>query len=170
MRKHFVLGLAFILATIAVARAVDDPGQTYGDAFILLQEAQNAEANSDWATATAKYSAAGELLRGIRSSNPDWNPQVVEYRLKDVAQKLDAAKAKVPAGTSVPAVEKPAEPAAPPAVATPPPAPLAAEFATPEATSRSRTEMERPKQENEKLASQHEQTRKAPAPDHPNKP
>src|SRR2546426_6951009 len=95
MKKLFVLWLVLGITFCTTARAANDPGATYADAFILAQDAQSAEANSDWAAAFSKYSAAAELLRGIRASNPEWNPQVVEYRLKDVTQRLESVKGKV---------------------------------------------------------------------------
>jgi len=115
MRKLFVLSLVLGITICTTARGADDPGKAYADAFILEQDGQNAEANSDWAAAATKYNAAAELLRDIHSSNPDWNPQVVEFRLRDVNGKLDAIKGKVPAAPPPPT---PVEP-----LTTPAPAP-----------------------------------------------
>ena len=95
MKKYLVVFLSLIMA-INVARAEADPGQLYADAFILLQDGQIAEQKSDWSTAFQKYNAASEILTGLRKSTPDWNPHVVEYRLKDVTGKLDAVRSKVP--------------------------------------------------------------------------
>jgi hypothetical protein len=64
-----LVALLLVLGTVVstfVARAADDPGQAYADAFILIQDGQNAEAKSDWATAAAKYNAAADKLRGLR--------------------------------------------------------------------------------------------------------
>ena len=100
MKKYLVVFLSLIVA-INVARAEADPGQLYADAFILLQDGQIAEQKSDWSTAFQKYNAASEILTGLRKSTPDWNPHVVEYRLKDTTGKLDAVRSKVPASLPV---------------------------------------------------------------------
>ena len=100
MKKYLVVFLSLIVA-INVARAEADPGQLYADAFILLQDGQIAEQKSDWSTAFQKYNAASEILTGLRKSTPDWNPHVVEYRLKDTTGKLDEVRSKVPASLPV---------------------------------------------------------------------
>ena len=118
MKKYLVVFLSLIVA-INVARAEADPGQLYADAFILLQDGQIAEQKSDWSTAFQKYNAASEILTGLRKSTPDWNPHVVEYRLKDITGKLDAVRSKVPASLPVvaPAPVVPVTPA--PVIVTP---------------------------------------------------
>jgi chromosome segregation ATPase len=158
MRRHLSLLLTGLLAATVMTRAAEDPGQSYADAFILIQDGQADEAKSDWASAAAKYNAAADKLRALRAENPDWNPQVVEYRLRDVGTKLDALKTKLP--------EQPA-PAA--SVETSNANALAVEFATPQATSRLRAEVERLRDENAKLASDLAQARKIPVVIPPNK-
>ncbi|MEI8316097.1 MAG: hypothetical protein WCG79_11690, partial [Verrucomicrobiota bacterium] len=95
MKKYLVLFLLLIVA-INFVRADADPGQLYADAFILLHDGQAAEHTADWATAFQKYTTAVDILNNIRKATPDWNPHVVEYRLKDITDKLDAVRGKAP--------------------------------------------------------------------------
>ena len=95
MKKYLVVFLVLI-AAINLVHAEADPGQLYADAFILLQDGQAAEQKSDWGIAFQKYNTASEIPRNLRKDMPDWNPHVVEFRLKDITEKLDAVRGKVP--------------------------------------------------------------------------
>ena len=132
MKKYFLVFLS-LLAALNLARADADPGPQYANAFILLQDGQAAEQNSDWGAAFQKYNSAIEILRGIRKDAPGWNPHVVEYRLKDINDKLEAVRGKVPA----------APPVAAPAVVDP-------------ALTAVRAELEQAKAENARLHQDHE--------------
>lgn len=84
-----------------------DPSDRYSDAFVLIQQGQAAEEKSDLATAYHKYRMALDILHGIRTDSPDWNAQMVEYRLKDCQSHFDAVKAKLPEPPAAPAAERP---------------------------------------------------------------
>ena len=84
------------------------------------------------------------MLQALRQNSPDWNPQVVDYRLKDVTEKLPRRAPKRPPHPRL--LPAPAPAAAPdgktgpsprfPAVKAPAPsAPLNVELATPQATT-----------------------------------
>jgi hypothetical protein len=91
-----------------------DPGTSYSDAFVLVQQGQAAEEKADLVTAYQKYRGALDILHTIRTEQPDWNGQMVEFRLKDTESHFEAIKAKLPNPPAVPAVETSA--AASPAV------------------------------------------------------
>ena len=111
MKKCVVVRFALVLCLVSVAftqpaRAAD-PGSRYSDAFVLIQQGQAAEEKSDLATAYHRYQDALNVLHSIRTDSPDWNAQMVEYRLKDCQSHFDAVKTKLPEPPPVPAAETP---------------------------------------------------------------
>lgn len=135
MKKRLVILYAIALCLLAVIPAwAADPGTRYADAFVLIEQGQAAEEKADLATAYHNYQSALSTLHSIRTDSPDWNAQMVEYRLKDCQARFDTIKAKLP--------EPPPAPAAAASVATavtpvpevqPPPAPVVTPPALPPA-------------------------------------
>lgn len=159
--KHYLAFVLSLFVVVHAASAAPDPGATYADAFVLIQEGQTAEQGSDFATAAQKYNFAIDLLRGIRKDSADWNPQVVEFRLKDAVDKLEAVRGKVPPAPA----PKPVQPPTPiPAPAAPgeQPAPLNVELSSPNATARLRNELDRLKEDNARLLRDLEAAKSAP--------
>ncbi|MGA2140638.1 MAG: hypothetical protein ABSH14_17430, partial [Verrucomicrobiia bacterium] len=125
----FALASCLFSAVLPKCVSAADPGDRYSDAFVLIQQGQAAEEKSDLSTAYNKYHAALDILHAIRTDSPDWNAQMVEYRLKDCQTHFDAIKTKLPEPLPAPAAEPPSIMS--PAVATPteqpsplPPAPV----------------------------------------------
>jgi hypothetical protein len=110
------------------ARATD-PGNRYTDAVVLIQEAENAEGKSDYASALPKYRDALNILHDIRTVSPDWKANMVEFRVNDCESHLNQLKTKLasPSTTPVASVTAPvmtlasAEPSSTPEASTPPP-------------------------------------------------
>src|ERR1017187_2111383 len=165
-RLVFLFATALCLMSALPARSTwaADPGPRYADAFVLIEQGQTAEEKSDLATAYHKYQAALDMLHTIRTDAPDWNAQMVEYRLKDCQSRFDAVKTKLPEPPPAPAAEVPAAPVVTPAVqvpaptepvATPPtpsPAP-AVKAATADHSAKLKTQIERLEPENHQLKS-----------------
>jgi chromosome segregation ATPase len=129
MKKRLVVLFATALCLLATVPAKSawaaDPGSRYADAFVLIEQGQAAEEKSDLATAYRSYQSALNTLHSIRTDSPDWNAQMVEYRLKDCQARFDAVKAKVPEPPRVPAAaEVPAASVVTPAVQVPAAAPV----------------------------------------------
>ncbi len=109
-------------------RAAEDPGDKFLEAYFLIQDGDTAEHNSDWGTATTKYSAARGILDQIKAQAPDWNPHIIEFRTQYVEEHLAALKAKVAATaapetpTAAPAPQPEAPAIVPPPVVLAPPA------------------------------------------------
>ncbi len=103
--------------------AAPDPADQFLEAYFLIQEGDAAERQSDWVKAETKYTGALEILRQIESATPDWNPHIVQFRIKYCNAHVAELKAKsappapAPAPTPTPATETPS-PAEPPAAAT----------------------------------------------------
>lgn len=90
MKSLFAVLLLFALAVCLFA--ADDPGAQYVDAFLLIQEGDAAKAASDWKAAYTKFSAAQNILLGIRDKSPSWNPHLVQFRLDYCAEQIDQIK------------------------------------------------------------------------------
>jgi chromosome segregation ATPase len=91
MKHLLVLALLFTLA-VGHALAADDPGPQYVDAFLLIQEGDAAKGKSDWKTAYTKFSAAQNILLGIKEKSPAWNAHLIQFRLEYCAEQIDAIK------------------------------------------------------------------------------
>ena len=169
MKKRLVILFATALCLLSAVSArstwAADPGPRYADAFVLIEQGQTAEEKSDLATAYHRYQAALDILHTIRTDAPDWNAQMVEYRLKDCQSRFEAIKTKLPepppapAAAEVPAasvvtsaVQVPA--AAPVPVTTPPaPPPAPATQATADRSAKLKTQINKLEAENHQLKS-----------------
>ncbi|HUI06507.1 MAG TPA: tetratricopeptide repeat protein [Verrucomicrobiae bacterium] len=150
MKTTLLLCVAFALCSRGATQlwAAPDPGDRFLEAYFLIQDGDAAERQGDWAKANTKFSSALDILREIKADSPDWNPHIIEFRLKYIDDRLTELKPKLqppepapppaapaPAAVQAPAAS-PAPPAAapaaeatnpPPAVAAPPPPPVETE-------------------------------------------
>ncbi len=84
-----------ILLTVARAQA-DGPDDQYVVVYNLIQEGDNLNSGGAPRQALAKYVEAQQALDKFRKGYPDWNPQVVNFRLTYVATKIAALQAMLP--------------------------------------------------------------------------
>jgi len=98
MKRTFLLSLLLVLCSWGAARALAaaDPGERFLDAYFMIQDGDAAEAKGDWQTADAKFTAALEVLREVKSQDPNWNSHIIEYRTKYCMGRLEALKSKLP--------------------------------------------------------------------------
>lgn len=129
-----VLGL---LAALAVVRA-EDASDLFLRAYQDFQNGEKLERDGDVRGAYSRYQSAARQLEEIVKAQPDWQPPVVEYRLKKTRENLERLGPQV---ASLPAVEEGPEGPLPRAepVSLPPPAintsrPLTGPTATPRPT------------------------------------
>ena len=118
MKKCLVACVLLAVCSCGLSRvwAAADPGDQFLDAYFLIQDGDAAESKGDWVKADSKFKAALDILREIKSQKPDWNPHIIEFRMKYCADHLEALKPKLPVAPPPPA---------PPTPATPPQAPAA---------------------------------------------
>jgi hypothetical protein len=125
MKKCLVILFAIALCLLAVVPVIPawavDPGTRYADAFVLIEQGQAAEEKADLATAYHNYQSALSTLHSIRTDSPDWNAQMVEYRLKDCQARFDAIKTKLPEPPPAPATAASVATAVTPVAEVPPP-------------------------------------------------
>lgn len=117
MKKSLLLCLLVAVSAILApaARAAGDPGDRFLEAYFLIIDGDAAERQSDWAKAEAKYRGAIEVLNEIRAESPNWNPHILDFRLKYCAEHLDALRARLVPAEAAPAAPAPAAPPAEPA-------------------------------------------------------
>ena|GEM_PF-714541 len=152
----------------ALSFSIAAPAQDLADKAIqvweLVRAAEKDEAGNNGAAAYEKYRDAIRVLREMRAADPNWNPHLVDFRLKDCADRISA-------------LEKSGR-----HLQTPPPAPAAGATTTPaapnpfvnqdhkvrEEMAKLRAELEREKQEKadvqRKLTAAEDQVRRSQVP------
>ncbi len=79
------------------------PGEDYVRVYSLLQQGEMLEKSGRTAEALAAYLDAEKGLSRIKRANPDWNPKVVEFRLRHLQTRINALTPPPPvASTPVP--------------------------------------------------------------------
>ena len=93
--KWFSVIVALLLA-VAGARA-EGPDDQYIRIYNLIQEADKLNSAGQPSEALPKYLEAQTALQRFQKGYPDWNVQVISFRLNYVAGKIAAVSARVPA-------------------------------------------------------------------------
>ncbi|MFZ9853735.1 MAG: hypothetical protein ACO3I0_01365 [Limisphaerales bacterium] len=97
-----------VLALVLVSRLLAGPDDDFVAAYQLLQQTAAERERGAPPRAREGYLKAQEMLRALQRSYPQWNDRVVAYRLRYVAEKLEALPAADAAGTSTAAPSDPA--------------------------------------------------------------
>jgi Flp pilus assembly protein TadD/uncharacterized coiled-coil DUF342 family protein len=71
-----------------VAAQSEDPSETFLKAYMTSQQGEKLEHDSQFKAALAKYRFAGSLLEELRKRHSDWQPAIVEYRSRKVAENI----------------------------------------------------------------------------------
>lgn len=93
--------LVFIIASFCLSLAPlvradsTDPGEIFLSAYMSAQEADKLENQGNFKGARAKLRFAGSVLDQLQLRSPDWNPLVVEFRKKKVAEALQKLEDKI---------------------------------------------------------------------------
>lgn len=109
------LGVVVAVVTLA-SQLVAGPDDDFVAAYQLIQQTDAERERGESSRAREGYLKAQEMLRALKRSYPQWNDRVVAYRLRYVAEKLEAlpaADAAATPGGAAPASTAPATPAAP---------------------------------------------------------
>ena len=97
------------LALAPLGRAESgDPGEVFLSAYMSAQQAEKLESQGSFKAALTKYRFAGSVLDQLQQRSPDWNPLVLEFRKKKVADAIQKLEEKIaleapPAPVSTPA-------------------------------------------------------------------
>lgn len=96
MKRCFALVMALLLAALPRLHAQGTDDQ-YVRIYNLIQEADSSNDRGLASDALSKYLQAQTALQRFQRINPDWNVQVVKFRLNYLTAKVVALSAKVPA-------------------------------------------------------------------------
>jgi Flp pilus assembly protein TadD/uncharacterized coiled-coil DUF342 family protein len=120
MKKLLLFCIAFTFCERGANQlwAASDPGDRFLEAYFLIQEGDAAQRQADWAKADTKFNGALETLKEIKKDSPDWNPHIIEFRLKYVSDRLAELKSKLQPTEPVQPPPAPAPPAETPSAAT----------------------------------------------------
>src|SRR3974390_64474 len=90
-KKFFTLTLLALLLTSWVARA-QDAESDYTAVYINITAGDELNKAGDFVRARAKYVQAQKDLQALQQINPNWNNEVVTYRLSYLAEKIAATQ------------------------------------------------------------------------------
>lgn len=108
--KRFLVIVALFLAVLGTR--AEGPDDQYVRIYNLIQEADKLNSNDQPSEALSKYLQAQTALQRFQKGYPDWNNNVVNFRLNYMADKIAALSARVPApaAPAPKAAAKPGEP------------------------------------------------------------
>src|SRR5438132_9898964 len=81
-------GFFFLLASGQLQAQSDDPSEIFLKAYMTSQQGEKLEHDNQFKAALAKYRFAGSLLEELRKRHGDWQPAIVEYRSRKVAENI----------------------------------------------------------------------------------
>lgn len=90
--------LILILAMVHPGRAADDPAERWLDAFVLLQTGRQLAERDLWPLALANYVTALESFERLAEEHPDYQPEIIAFRVKDLQKSIAHANESMNAG------------------------------------------------------------------------
>jgi len=127
-QQLFLLLAATVLASGAPLPAAVSPQDDYLKIYMMINDGEKLSQSGQVSQAREKYETALSRLEKLKNENPEWEPTIVRYRIKDLNEKL--ASLKSAKDTPVPSAPEPAVPAPAPAK-TEPASPAKSEPASP---------------------------------------
>jgi Flp pilus assembly protein TadD len=97
MKQMFALVILLLAAGLTPALAQADADDQYLMIYSLLQQADNLADNGQPQQALAQYAEVQTELQKFQKVFPDWNPNIVNFRLKYLAGKIADITAALPA-------------------------------------------------------------------------
>jgi Flp pilus assembly protein TadD len=117
--KRLAVFVILILALLLPARAQENPDDQYLIIYALMQQADTYDNSGEPRRALDDYVEAQTNLQKFQKVFPDWSPNIVNFRLNYLAEKIAEATARLPStNTLPPAASVSATPVAAPAAAT----------------------------------------------------
>jgi Tfp pilus assembly protein PilF len=98
--KLFAATIIVWFSLLTVGLAQQDADNRYLLIYEQLQQADGLFQGGQLPEALAAYQAAQSQLQSFQQIYPDWDTDIVSYRLKNVADKIAALKAQLPAATA----------------------------------------------------------------------
>ncbi len=107
MKWLCMVGVGWLSLALSVWAA--GPNEAYVRIYTLMQQGERLESANEGTQALAAYLDARQGLLRLKRSQPEWNPKVVDFRLRYLDTKIERLAPRA----SVPALTQPAEPAVP---------------------------------------------------------
>jgi tetratricopeptide (TPR) repeat protein len=105
--KFFLTVAVIIFVSLTSVRAQQEADEKYLDIYSLIQSAENLAGTGETRDAVVGLADAQVQLQKFQKLYPTWNPDIVAYRLNDIAAKMSAMKGqsapKPAAGATTPA-------------------------------------------------------------------
>jgi Flp pilus assembly protein TadD/uncharacterized coiled-coil DUF342 family protein len=87
---------AFSAITQATSHAQSgDPADLFLNAYLAFQQGEKLEASGQYRAALSKYRYSGSVLEQLQSKNDKWQPLIVEYRRKKIAESISQLEGKL---------------------------------------------------------------------------
>ncbi|HEY3760670.1 MAG TPA: tetratricopeptide repeat protein [Verrucomicrobiae bacterium] len=103
--KYFACVAALIFAVVFSARAQSNPDDQYIIIYSMMQQADSLQANGQPQQALTEFQQTYSDLKKFETVYPDWNPTIVNFRLKYITDKIGGLTAQIPApATNAPAM------------------------------------------------------------------
>ena len=82
------IGVLVFSPILQLTAQSEDPSEIFLKAYMTSQQGEKLEHDSQFKAALAKYRFAGSLLEELRKRHADWQPAIVEYRTRKVAENI----------------------------------------------------------------------------------
>src|ERR1700733_5146978 len=105
--KRLVLAIFLLAAVLPHARAQDTDDDQYIIIYSLIQQADSLADDGQPNRALSQYVEAQGELEKFQKIYPDWNPNIVNFRLNYLAEKISEMTAQIPATNSPPQIAAP---------------------------------------------------------------
>ena len=103
-----VVLLGLLSGSALRAQDVEDPSEVFLKAFTSVQQGEKLEKDGSYKFAVSKFRFAASLLEQIQQRNPNWQPLIVQYRMRKTAEAIARAEGRLTLdNTPVGAVEPP---------------------------------------------------------------
>src|SRR6188474_1121314 len=111
-------GFCFSFAPKQLVAQSNDPNEVFLKAYMTSQQAEKLEHDNQFQAALAKFRFAGSMLEDLRKNNKDWQPAIVDFRARKIAESIQRVQSKLGsqkdlAATSTPLSESTGEPILP---------------------------------------------------------
>ena len=90
--KFFLTVAVIVLASLAPALAQQEADEKYLDIYSVIQSAETLASNGETRDALSGLTDAQTQLQKFQKLYPTWNPDIVAYRLNDIASKMSSLK------------------------------------------------------------------------------
>jgi tetratricopeptide (TPR) repeat protein len=102
MKFYAALVIILLAAGLSSARAQQSADDQYLIIYSLMQQADALAGSGDPRQALAQYTGVQGELQKFQNVFPDWNPKIVNFRLKYLAEKIAEVTAQLPATVAPP--------------------------------------------------------------------